>query len=95
MNAESLYLALSLSLQMSWIYFLRLIIGETRHLLPNIICRYVLQLYTFQVFLLEKRQNIYCHFLKEIMFRYGDGFKATDQGIYFQKRRKVSSELII
>jgi hypothetical protein len=55
----------------------------------------MLQLYTFHVFLLEKRQNIYCHFLKEIMFRYGDGFKATDQGIFFQKRRKVSSELII
>lgn len=93
MNAETLYLALSLSLQMSWIYFLRLIIRETRHLLPNLICRYVLQLYTFQVFLLEKRQNIYCHFLKEIMFRYGDGFKATDQEYFFKREGKYLPNL--
>ena len=29
---------------------------------------------TFLVFRLEKRQNIYCHLLKGIMFQYGIGF---------------------
>lgn len=51
---------------------------------------------TFLVFRLEKRQNIYCHLLKEIMFQYGNGFNIhyRPKKILQRKRKKVQEFIV-
>jgi hypothetical protein len=43
---------------------------------------------TFLIFRLEKRQNIYCHLLKGIMFQYRNGFNIIDQRKYYKAKEE-------
>ena len=48
---------------------------------------------TFLVFRLEKRQNIYCHLLKGIMFQYEIGFNSKANKA-IEEEKKVSGFIV-
>jgi hypothetical protein len=60
---------------------------------PSKYIYYALYLYFSGLSLRKKRQNIYCHLLKGIMFQYGIGFNVTSQQSYGRREEKYQDSL--